>query len=103
MSRATSSVSAVLAIPRLPRIAGWLPLPLRCPHCERRIKQDGVMLHGGVLHCVGCARSLYVILVPGANVAFIAELHPDEMRALHLQGANPIQVLAFLGVTVRAA
>lgn len=61
------------------------------------------MLHGGVLQCPGCQRGLYVILAPGVSLAFIAEIHPEEVKALHVQGANAFQVLAFLGATIRAA
>lgn len=92
-----------VAAPLGDRFTGWSMLPVRCPHCERRMKQQAVVLHGGVLHCPGCNRGLYVILAPGVQLAFVAEIHPDEVKALHAQGANAFQVLAFLGATIRAA
>lgn len=79
----------------------WVPLPPRCPQCERRLKHRGMVLHGGVLSCDTCHRLHYVLVVPQANVALMLELTRQEFRGLFARGASPIQVLQALGLEVR--
>lgn len=85
------------------RHAAFSTLPMRCPHCTRRLKQSAVVLHGGVLRCDGCERLQYVILISAVQLAFLVDITAQEVIELGARGAAPHEVLDALGITVRAA
>ncbi len=86
-----------------PRKHGLSTLPLRCPHCARRLKQHTVALHGGVLTCEGCRRMQYVIVIGQVQLAYMADITRQEVVDLFARGASPHEVFQALGIEVRAA
>lgn len=85
-----------------PRRHGWSALPMKCPHCGTRVRQHAVVLHGGVLICERktCKRMLYVLLASHSQMAYIAEIHPNEVTELAARGATPLEVFTYLGATI---
>lgn len=85
------------------RVHGFTTLPLRCPHCTRRMKQSRYILHGVVLECAGCRRLQYVLLVQPVQMAYVCSITAQEAIELAARGASPVEVVRSLGIVVRAA
>jgi hypothetical protein len=90
-------------MPTPPRRHGFTTLPLKCPHCLRRLKQHTVVLHGGVLACEGCRRQQYIVLLGQVGLAYTVDISRQEVVELFARGASPREVLEALGISVRAA
>jgi hypothetical protein len=87
----------------VPRKHGLTTLPLKCPHCARRLKQHTVVLHGGVLTCEGCRRMQFVVLIGPVHLAYMADITRHEVVELFARGATAREVFETLGIEVRAA
>jgi hypothetical protein len=79
------------------RRVGWTDLPLRCPGCARRVKEQSVLLHGGALRCDRCARLYYAVLVPSVRLVWIAEVTPFEVQQLRAAALSAPDVIRRLG------
>lgn len=81
----------------------FAPLPMHCPHCDRRLRQTAVVLHGGVIRCEGCKRLQYIVLLGQIQLCLMADITASELADLSTRGASPREVLEYLGIRVRAA
>lgn len=77
---------------------GWVPLPVSCPRCGRKIREHAILLRDGAVRCDrGCMVLLYILPNPTLGVAYIAEVTPDEAVQLRALGLNVEKTLEYLG------
>lgn len=82
---------------------GWIELPLKCPHCARRLVEHHVLSYGGSIKCRGCDRLYYVALASNLNMAFAIEVTHAELTELKRRALSLPQILAQFGATFPAA
>lgn len=85
------------------RKMGWMPLPIRCPGCSRRIREHAILTHGGAVRCQHCDRLLYVVLAPHLALAFAAEVTLAEVTHMRASHMTPAAVIAYLGASFPSA
>lgn len=86
-----------------PRKMGWMPLPVHCPGCERRIREHTILMHGGAVRCERCDRLLYAIFAPSLSLAFAAEVSLAEVTHMRDQHMTLHAVLDYLGASFPTA
>lgn len=82
---------------------GFAKVPIRCPHCTRKLPPSAVVMHGAALRCDGCQRLFYVLPVMHVRLVYLIDIAPQEAVELAAKGASPFEVLEALGVTLRVA
>lgn len=81
------------------RKMGWMPLPVRCPGCDRRIREHVILTHGGAVRCQTCDRLLYAMVAPNLGMVFAAEVTVEEVSRMRADRMTLVSVLAFLGAS----
>jgi hypothetical protein len=82
---------------------GFARLPLRCPHCARRIPAASVLLHGGLVRCPNCHELQYVVLVQAIGMVFLIDVSAREAMDMACRGLSTLDVLRELGADRRVA
>lgn len=70
---------------------GFVPLPVRCPECNRRQIQRAQMAYGFIDRCPHCNTILFVTLLTQLQLAFVARLTVQQWR--DFDGLTPREVL----------
>jgi hypothetical protein len=80
------------------RRMGWMPLPVICPRCRKRIRETAIITHGGAVRCDrGCGILLYVLPSHQLGITFVAEVNATEALDIRARGLSLVESLDYLG------
>ncbi len=82
------------------QLTGFQPWPPRCPACRARIRDVALHPHAGVVRChrEACRALAYVIPAPGAGLAYLAAITPEQLHAIRQQQMSPQGVVVYLNL-----
>lgn len=82
---------------------GFVPWPLRCGDCTRRIPMTPQMAYGTAVRCEGCRKHSFVVVFAAVELAFVVALTWAEWRDMAARSLSTREVLRELGALGKVA